>query len=619
MRIAHITDLHYSTENSTYEYRMLFRALIDSLKEEHKEKKIDLVFITGDLLDKAGRAFGQEDGYKILEEKILKEIYQCLGLGKGRVMVIPGNHDVKEGNKEQFRLLQGFRSNTEVKSINEIADDYCYPLDPFVEVKDKKIFPSLEAYKNFEKRFYHDFPGSNGVGRKQLTSLESYFVLDFKGAKIGIGAFNSAWSCHSELDRRTREGEDTAREKWKHITFGTRQIQRAADFFNEETDFNIALIHHPITPEFYGAAEEMEIAKELSRNKFFMLFCGHTHRINDRLISTPGYQHYLITTRSTFSDPEIKHEEYKSGFSLIDITYSSDTHINITRHYKKYFRHPGKFGFDQEESYDGKSNQELNTRDIGRRFVEYLKEEDPLYDPKRKLLFDTINGATQQYLKSQNFFVTDLALKKLIDKLLPATNRSFHIRQEFKLTITIEYMDGEYYSLKDNQGYTIVPNGNEPVLFHTYTYVDVDTNKTDKSQVEVRYLEIDGEDCTKGYVKVPNNSTDCDIPLCRDTYTFDKELEGGKNHTVKRELHAINSLKLNKAWKIEVVNIYYDYEITISNPDKKYLVEVFNIESGKNASNLDEDGTVNDKPIIIKEKEGVLTPGDTILIIVNLF
>lgn len=616
MRIAHITDLHYSTEKSTYDYRKLFNALMESLQEEHAEKKIDLVFITGDLLDKAGKIFGAEDGYKILEEKILNKLMADLGLGRGRIMIIPGNHDVKMGDEEQLNLLQGFRSNTDVKSINNIADRYSCLLD--TDEKGKKLFPNLEAYKNFEKRFYKDFPGKSALERKLITGMESCFVLDFNGAKIGIGAFNSAWSCHPELDRDTKAHEDSSRERWKHITFGTHQIQRATDFFNEETDFNIALIHHPVTPEFYGPAEETEIARELSRNKFFMLFCGHTHRIRDRRISTQGYDHYLITTRSTFNDPEIKQEEYKSGFSLIDITYSSDTHINITRHYKKYFRFPGKFGFDQEESYDGKSSQELNTKDIGKRFVEYLKREDPLYDPKRKVLFDTINGATQQYLKSQNSYVTDLALKKLIDKLLPATNRSFHIRQRFKLAITIEYIDDEYYSLIDRQGYTIVPNGNEAVIFHTYTYVDLDANKTDKSKVEIRSLVIDGEEYRDKYVKVPHDSSGDDIPLYRDTYTFDKTLEGKSKYEVSRELHAVNSLKLNKAWKIEVVNIYHDYEITISNPDKRYLVEVFNIESGKNASNLNDDGSINDKPIIIKEKEGILTPGDTILIVVNL-
>ena len=50
MRIAHITDLHCSKWTNKWDFNDLLQALLEGLKTEHKEKKIDLVFITGDLV-----------------------------------------------------------------------------------------------------------------------------------------------------------------------------------------------------------------------------------------------------------------------------------------------------------------------------------------------------------------------------------------------------------------------------------------------------------------------------------------------------------------------------------------------------------------------------------------
>ncbi len=621
MRIAHITDLHYSKAKGTYDYDTLFEALMESLLEEHKEVRIDLVFITGDLLDKGGLSFGTDDGYRLLEEKILNKIARELNLDKSRIAIIPGNHDVKQGDAIYLNNLEGIRSLPEVVRINNKIEPYYtelrYPED---EKHPEKVFPGLEPYKKFEKLYYRDFPKDTKKEAKKITSFESCFVYNFNGAKIGVAAFNSAWSCHTELDKEPDEDMASASRIWQNIAFGTEQIQRAAKFFKEEnTDFNIALVHHPLGLNFYSVSEEKEIKEELSRHRFFMLFCGHTHKAKDSYVLEPNSSYYLIVTKSTFNDPRIKIEEYKSGFSLVDITYSTDKHIEITRHFRKYFHTPRKFSFDQEEAFNGKNCNELRTDNIGKKFVEYLKKENPLYDPGRKVLFERINSATQQYLKSQHAEVTDLALKKVLEKLLPSDTRSFHIRKECRLNITVSYESEDYYNLTEFKSFKIVSDVQDTITFTTFNYVHTDIKEEDKSTITIKKFVIDSEDYKDRHICNEEVVRENNVNLLKTTWEFKKDLTGKKEYYIEREITALNSLKLNKAWKIEMLNIVYGYDLIITNPDNKYAIEVFNIGNGKDYSNLGVDGKLIDKPIHIHEPEGILTPGDIILIVVNLF
>src|SRR6056297_926877 len=93
IKIIHISDFHLESENPTFEKENIINALALDLKT--KVDKNTILCITGDIIEKGALGFkDKEDAYIVFEtvfiDKIIKENPDL----KGRIFIVPGNHDV---------------------------------------------------------------------------------------------------------------------------------------------------------------------------------------------------------------------------------------------------------------------------------------------------------------------------------------------------------------------------------------------------------------------------------------------------------------------------------------------------------------------------------------------
>lgn len=325
MRFIHLSDLHFSRERFDSFKNFYLDTLLKDLIKWHEEKKIDLIFITGDLVDKGGEAFSTgENYYKLIEKEILLKITAALNIEKSKLIIIPGNHDVKEQSIDEISE-SGLLHLSSIENVNKFIDSHLTIYHDGIN--------RIQYYKEFEKEFYSDFEN------KQLTNFESCFIHDIDGIKIGIAAFNSAWRFSKELPK-------------DKLLLGTSQIIRANKYFTEQcTNINIGLIHHPI--ELFSEIERHEINSFLQILNFDFLFCGHTH--STEVIHTRGTMGriFISVAKSAFNNPREPIEKHKPGYSIADLEFPDDTKIEITCNFRKYVHDRISFDKDVETSEDG--------------------------------------------------------------------------------------------------------------------------------------------------------------------------------------------------------------------------------------------------------------------------
>ena len=599
MRIAHITDFHYSKAINHYDFDNLFQALLEGLKIEHMEKKIDLIFITGDLVDKGGRSFAPDNHYDIIQNKILEVIAKDLGLSRDRIILIPGNHDVCEKSDGELFYLKGLRGSIDIPAVNKLIDEN------LTDWKNAEI-SGLKQFKEFEKSYYNSL--CDNTTEIDHSNFETCFTFSFGNAKIGVAAFNSSWSCSTELDK-------TAKFK---LAFGTSQIIRATTKFKNKTDFNIALLHHPINMDLYDEQEEAEMKILFSLGNFSMLFCGHTHTVTDTYVKEPDASYYLIVTKAGFNTSRTEEEKYKSGFSLIDLSYISDDQIKVSRHYRKYLPPKKRFDFDVEQANRSTSAFELKPRTIGRNFIKYLKSQNVLFDVERKVLFETINSISQNYIKSTFPKTTDLALKKSIERFLPKTNQFNSIRKNLKLDWEISFHSDGYYYLKENQSFEILSTI-DPVQFSSSIYVDTILDGKDKTDMKITEFYIAGENMLDKFVlEMENLPKDGTYGRERKRLDADVVLQGKESYMIQRKFEIINSLATKKAYTYKFINIIEGFKINISDPASQYHVELFGIGTDLYYSNKNKEGEIL-KEISISQPSEILIPGDEFWLFVSYY
>ncbi|HYF31244.1 MAG TPA: metallophosphoesterase family protein [Chitinophagaceae bacterium] len=614
MRIAHISDLHFSRDVNYFDE--LLEALLESLADEHKERKIDFVFVTGDLVDKGGASFRDKDCFDAVHTEILDKLAKRLQLKNNRIIIIPGNHDVQDppgvSGRNVLSTLRDTRQNASLTDIDwRIAENRINFTDDF---------KGLQNFKDFEKKFYEGF---NNLPEKlepvaeetvDISNFETLFTFKFGNARIGIAAFNSAWTCHHKLDHFPDGGGPK-------LVFGDSQIRRANAAFEGKTDFNIALFHHPLEEGFFSNSEERRIKNLLRRGKFSILFCGHTHESRDRELSDTGQACYFVNSKSTFSNPEGDIEKYKSGFSLLDISYAGPNEINVVRHYRKYVPVKlNRFDYDVEEAYRATSVIKVPLENMSSAFSEYLKKQSPFVH------FDKFNQSYKEYLGVQFSNMSQQQLKKLVGRFLPEPDKFNHLREHFKLTLEIFWEDENHFRMLESQSYQIKSNG-DAIQLEAFVYVDKLMEKGDKSSIEIKTFNVNGKEYKDEFLDDPKYlGEEDDIGKKRLMKKINKPLPVEPIYNVQRIHESINSMKINKTWIVSITSVYSGYEIIVKNPDNRYRLEFFDINNNIDLSNVVDrsEVTLNELKfssaggeIKLSSSQGILIPGDTYLIFVN--
>lgn len=290
----HLTDLHLSSvpDNQILddyksdiippkERETRTSALRNTLRElgrllEGMEKKLDAVFVTGDIT-----VANQEDGFLNfgdLLEKTLKNVLPS----KDRIAVIPGNHDVTWGtppsSPERYKnFVQHIRSQGYVTPIldgididvdgNQLAD--LSPQAAMMSDLDEgwAVFPinssnycgSLEPIPGITEEAWKKLPELLGIAdptvRKKLLDLRLYDV-----ARISPGQLRALRDLIVALERRASAAKRPDLTRIALIHHQLLPVSANEEFKPYETITNLGLLRH-----------------FLSENKIDMVLHGHKH------------------------------------------------------------------------------------------------------------------------------------------------------------------------------------------------------------------------------------------------------------------------------------------------------------------------------------------------------
>jgi len=332
MRIVHLSDIHLSKSNFEEFKNTYCDALIRDLLEFNKLKKIDVIVITGDLVDKGGQSLYEIDGfedksvypnpYNIFEKIFINPIIEALRFSKDNFLFVPGNHDIDESKillRDEYELTK----NISIDNIN----------DHLKENLSFKYSERIRNFKEFEEEFHKE------QSNYQYSNNQSVFYYKFENVNIGFILINDSWRCRSQ-----KLGVD------KKLMFGVNQFFNGVNILKGfDTKFNIALLHHPI--EEFEEEKELERCFNISDVSFYLY--GHYHNSHFKKHYQGSFDNcFGIRGRASLNKINEFNSSYQPGYQIIDLDFQFKEKITAIhyRHYKYDFNH---FDYDTNACLKG--------------------------------------------------------------------------------------------------------------------------------------------------------------------------------------------------------------------------------------------------------------------------
>ncbi|OWV96927.1 hypothetical protein ATY81_27575 [Rhizobium sp. R72] len=200
----------------------------------------DLIFLTGDI------AFSGKENEYLHATKFLDELLQRTGVGRDRLFVIPGNHDVdRTKGKGLARTL----------SSSDDADAYFDPSEAFPHIQHRQA-GFLRWYNDYF-RGIHTLTANSTCGELRSLNVNGRAMLV---ASLNSAAFSLDDNDHSKL--------------W----VGSRSLDRLRFHHSEPADtFRVALIHHPF--DWLASGEQAKVRTAV-RDFADVILSGHLHENN---------------------------------------------------------------------------------------------------------------------------------------------------------------------------------------------------------------------------------------------------------------------------------------------------------------------------------------------------
>lgn len=328
MRIIHLSDPHLSASNIE-ELRISYMVrLLEFLEKINSQKRIDLVVISGDIIDKSGISlssmteFSGQNPYHIFENEFLIPIYTKFPSLKGKIVFCAGNHDIESKNINEITEAGLEQILTSSEKVNDFI--FKYQKD-----SSQLNLQRLQKFSEFEKKIHQD---SIKNGDYIYTDFESMFLQKYNDKLVGISIINDSWRC-------------TVKNVENNI-IGSNQFKRSLKYFKEvETDFNIVVLHHPL--ETLTKFEREKIENILHYQNFQIIFLGHEHnkRVRESNYGN-GNKIVELMGRSAFDKPHEKESNYQCGFSITDIDFDKSS---INCQFVKYYKNDNSFKDDLED------------------------------------------------------------------------------------------------------------------------------------------------------------------------------------------------------------------------------------------------------------------------------
>lgn len=245
VRFLHISDLHLDASRR-YDQDRVLDGLLTFVERDRAGFPLDLVFVTGDLA-KTGKSQQYE-----LVVALFKALMLRTGVPPERFFVVPGNHDA---DRDVGRwLLRTLSSDEEATTFFEDARNRKFHAQKLAAYQQ-----SMQALLGAKR------PLGLGVGE------DSVEIVEIRGARIAVAAFNSAWFA---------QGDDDREKLW----VGEANVMRAVDkIADEEAPFAIAMLHHAFK-DLHPL--DRELVEPWLERGFDMVLRGHLHANKTRALIT---------------------------------------------------------------------------------------------------------------------------------------------------------------------------------------------------------------------------------------------------------------------------------------------------------------------------------------------
>jgi tetratricopeptide (TPR) repeat protein/predicted MPP superfamily phosphohydrolase len=323
MRIVHISDIHFSSQNADKFNQFYVKAICDDLAFFNKERKIDAICLTGDLIDKGGKSFGTtENAYNIFLNEFWKPISQKTGVSNKALFIIPGNHDLDEGKIDEYYEPGMLSKLSNLQSIEDFVSKNYTP--------NNIGLARQEDFKKFEHTFYQDNDSSH------ITNFESCHTLALPIGLVGFACINTSWRCSKSLPTH-------------NLVIGTSQIRKSASYLKSKgCKYMIALMHHPL--DFISEIERDEALTQLQGAGYNAVLFGHTHQGKTTYTVGNTGNIFVSTARTGFSNPNEETQAYTSGYTILDFNFDT---LTVDCNYRKYVHKRIEFDKDVDSAKNG--------------------------------------------------------------------------------------------------------------------------------------------------------------------------------------------------------------------------------------------------------------------------
>jgi len=302
IRIVHLSDIHYSLPAKELIKTYIVPSLINDLKIFHSESKINLVLLTGDLINKGGEGFNKSiDAFNSFNIEFLNPIMQTLNLNNDDVIFTIGNHDLDLNADEEFENVGLMHELTTIEKVNS-----------FIKKDRENGYRRVLPFKEFEKEYHKNFTDFHDI-----SNFQSSYFRTINGIKIAFICFNTAWRCY---DSNTDKG---------NLLIGEQQITSAKGNL-PEFDLCFGLLHHHLD---WLKNFDKECITPLIEKEIDVLFSGHVHKA-DSWQKTCIYGSILNIIAPSNWDYNIhsRNIDNSIGYQLVEILEDLTARV----HFRKY-------------------------------------------------------------------------------------------------------------------------------------------------------------------------------------------------------------------------------------------------------------------------------------------